>query len=111
MGIDLQGTSREVFEELLKWPCQVNIFHNNIGRSTFHPKIYLFEGQTSATVFVGSNNFTEGGFYSNYEASVRGDFSLPLERTEFINYIRPLHEFLTPETDLAKNSMRNCYPP
>jgi HKD family nuclease len=57
VGIDLGGTSREVLEELLRWNCETFVFHNTIARATFHPKIYLFESSTSATLFVGSFTF------------------------------------------------------
>ncbi len=51
VGIDLGGTSREVLEELLSWNCHTFVFHNTIARSTFHPKVYLFESQNAATLF------------------------------------------------------------
>ena len=28
IGIDMGGTSREVLEELLRWDCEVYVFHN-----------------------------------------------------------------------------------
>ena len=71
VGIDLGGTSQEALEELERWECATFVFHNAISRATFHPKIYLFQGDTSATLFVGSNNLTDGGFYTNYEAATR----------------------------------------
>lgn len=96
IGIDLGGTSREVVEELLRWNCETFIFHNPIGRATFHPKIYLFQGETTATLFVGSNNLTDGGFYTNYEAATRYDFSFPEDQDDFQNIIDPLLPFLEP---------------
>ena len=83
IGIDLGGTSRDVLEELLRWDCEVFIFHNPILRATFHPKIYLFENAARTTLIVGSNNLTDGGFYTNYEAAVRHDFELPADAAEF----------------------------
>ena len=73
-GIDHAGTSKEGLSELLEslgtkgegW-----VFHNNEGRYTFHPKVYLFENETSAECFIGSGNLTEGGLYTNYEAFVQ----------------------------------------
>ncbi len=72
-GIDHAGTSKEGLTELLLalgskgkgW-----IFHNSGARSTFHPKVYLFENATNAECFIGSGNLTEGGLYTNYEAFV-----------------------------------------
>ena len=96
VGIDLGGTSRDVLEELLRWNCEVFIFHNPIPRATFHPKIYLFESATETTLFVGSNNLTDGGFYTNYEAAVRHDFELPMDATEFRRITAPLLPFIEP---------------
>ncbi len=97
VGIDLGGTSREVLEELLRWECETFVFHNTIPRSTFHPKVYLFEGATRATLFVGSNNLTDGGFYTNYEAATRYDFELPADKEEYQRLLRPLVPFLQPQ--------------
>ena len=97
VGIDLGGTSREVLEELLRWNCKTFIFHNTIPRTTFHPKIYLFETATSATLFVGSNNLTDGGFYTNYEAAARYDFNLPADAAEYDGLLGQLDQFLNPQ--------------
>ena len=96
VGIDLGGTSRDVLEELLRWNCEVFIFHNPIPRATFHPKIYLFENAAETTLIVGSNNLTDGGFYTNYEAAVRHDFDLPADAAEFRRIADPLLPFIEP---------------
>jgi len=98
IGIDLGGTSREVFEELLRWNCETFVFHNTIARATFHPKVYLFQSARSATLFVGSNNLTDGGFYTNYEAATRYDFDLPIDALEYERLLRPLTPFLDPQS-------------
>jgi len=97
IGIDLGGTSREVVEELLRWNCETFIFHNTIARATFHPKVYLFQRATSATLFIGSNNLTDGGFYTNYEAATRYDFDLPVDALEYERLLRSLTPFLDPQ--------------
>jgi hypothetical protein len=102
VGIDLGGTSREVMEELLRWDCETFVFHNTIGRATFHPKIYLFQSETSATLFVASNNLTDGGFYSNYEAATRYDFVLPIDRLEYDRLLGPLIPFIYPQGELVQ---------
>lgn len=71
VGIDLGGTSLEGLHGLLesvKAPNQIWIYHNE-NQSTFHPKIYLFKNDKKADVLVGSGNLTEGGLFTNYEAS------------------------------------------
>lgn len=97
VGIDLGGTSREVLEELLRWDCETFVFHSTIARATFHPKIYLFESETRATLFVGSNNLTDGGFYSNFEAATRYDFDFPEDVSDYERLLRPLTSFLYPQ--------------
>lgn len=96
VGIDLGGTSREVLDELLRWNCETFVFHNTIARATFHPKVYLFESATAATLFIGSNNLTDGGFYTNYEAATRYDFELPADGAEYDRLVGPLAPFLEP---------------
>ncbi len=38
------------------------------GRRRFHPKVYLFRGKSRTVAWVGSANFTAGGFAINEEA-------------------------------------------
>lgn len=83
VGIDLDGTSREALQELISWAVNARVFSNASPRSTFHPKAYLFESRRQAALFVGSNNLTEGGFYTNHELAVRMDFDFPDDRVEF----------------------------
>ncbi len=97
VGIDLGGTSREVLEELVRWDCEVFVYHNPIVRATFHPKIYLFECDSSAVLIIGSNNLTDGGLYTNYEAATRYDFELPADAAEYERILRPLQGFVEPQ--------------
>src|SRR5690606_21150208 len=80
IGIDLDGTSKDVLDELLRWGCEVFVFHNTVPRATFHPKVYLFRSVDSATLYIGSNNLTDGGLYTNYEAATRYQFTFPDDR-------------------------------
>lgn len=97
IGIDMGGTSQEVLRELVDWNCEVFLYHNPIVRATFHPKIYLFEAEPTASLFVGSNNLTDGGMYTNYEATTRHDFNLPDDNLEFSRILAPLRPFIDPE--------------
>lgn len=73
VGIDQHGTSVEGLADLLEavgdhgevWIC-----HDSDLYVTFHPKLYLFKGTTEALLIIGSGNLTEGGLYSNDEASM-----------------------------------------
>lgn len=97
LGIDLSGTSREVLAELLGWGIDVRIIKHRIPRHTFHPKLYLFEWPDRATVIIGSNNMTEGGFFGNYEGAVCITYSLPGEDEAFGDARGQLDRFLQPD--------------
>jgi hypothetical protein len=96
VGIDLGGTSREVLEELSRWDCEVFVYHNPIPRATFHPKIYLFERESDSILFLGSNNLTDGGLYTNYEAATRYVFNFPADADEYERLLQPIRSFLDP---------------
>ena len=95
-GIDLGGTSREVLAELLEWDIDIRIIKHRIPRHTFHPKLYLFEWADRATVIIGANNMTEGGFFGNYEGAVCIAYSLPEETEAFDTARSQLDRFLQP---------------
>ena len=97
LGIDLGGTSREVLAELLDWDIEVRIVKHRIPRHTFHPKLYLFEWTDRATVIIGSNNMTEGGFFGNYECAARITYLLPKEAEAFDAARSQLDRFLQPD--------------
>lgn len=71
LGIDFYGTSQEALTDLLHAIShgQVWVYHNS-GPSTFHPKVYLFKKAAAAELVVGSGNLTQGGLFTNYEASL-----------------------------------------
>ena len=97
LGIDLNGTSQEVLKELLGWNLDVRIVKHRVPGHTFHPKLYLFEWDHEATIIVGSNNFTEGGWFKNYEGAVRVTYQLPAETEHFVSACAELKRFLDPE--------------
>lgn len=71
-GVDAGGTSEQGLRDLLDAVDNgtgIFIYGNGIS-STFHPKVYLFRNEHAAHLVVGSGNMTEGGLYTNYEASV-----------------------------------------
>lgn len=71
IGIDQHGTSFEGLTDLLAIigeHGEIWINHDESSYVTFHPKLYLFEGEASALLIIGSGNLTEGGLYTNDEA-------------------------------------------
>jgi PLD-like domain len=75
VGIDQGGATRQGLELARVLFDEVSVFHDRGGR-TFHPKVYVAWGDTSARILVGSHNVTAGGAYFNYEAGIE----LTLER-------------------------------
>ncbi|HBB17913.1 MAG TPA: hypothetical protein DCZ97_13270 [Syntrophus sp. (in: bacteria)] len=96
-GIDLGGTSQEVLKEVLSWGIDTRIVKHRIPGHTFHPKLYLFEWADHATIIIGSNNITEGGFFGNYESAARINYELPQDSDAFRNACVELSRFLEPE--------------
>src|SRR5690606_31973892 len=71
-GIDGLCTSAEGLVDLVQAVGengQVYVF-KNANPSTFHPKVYLFTNEEEASLVIGSGNLTEGGLFTNYEASI-----------------------------------------
>lgn len=104
-GIDAGGTSQEGLSDLmdaLDGRGSVYVF-KNAGVPTFHPKVYLFSNDDEAEVLVGSGNLTEGGLYTNYEASlmVRLDLADKSDASVFAAITATLDSWATPVTSLC----------
>jgi HKD family nuclease len=97
IGIDLGGTSQEVLKELLGWGIAVHIVKHRIPGHTFHPKLCLFEWPDRATIIIGSNNITEGGFFGNYEGAARITYQLPEDAEDYRAARVKLRRFLEPD--------------
>lgn len=69
VGIDEGGASVPGLKMTLESFDEAFVLNDSSGR-TFHPKLYLIEGQGKARLIVGSNNLTAGGVFRNYECSV-----------------------------------------
>lgn len=78
-GIDVNNTSYEGLEELLKLEAlgaAETFVHHNENAYLFHPKVYLLENKCAAKLIVASNNLTEAGLFRNTEAALVVDTSL-----------------------------------
>ena len=104
-GIDAGGTSAEGLTDLmLAVSDRGNVFvFKNANSSTFHPKIYLFKNETAAEIIVGSGNLTEGGLFTNYEASflLRLDLALPKCVALLADGVQTLDSWSTPTAGLC----------
>jgi hypothetical protein len=100
LGIDQQGTSREALELALALFDAVYVTRE--GGITFHPKIYLFKGQSTARAFVGSNNLTVGGTEKNFEAAVQLDLDLPADAATIATLEKAWNDLLPPSCPATK---------
>ena len=79
IGVDQRGTSKEALHRLLTAMSGQPLFvFHHAHSATFHPKVYMFRNKESAVILLGSSNLTEGGLFTNYEASL----SLELKRSD-----------------------------
>ena len=108
-GIDLGGTSIEGLQDLLDAVSptgRIVVFHNRRVQHTFHPKIYLFKSpiKDKADLVVGSANLTNGGFFTNYEASLRLSLDLtdPVQKGVLRDVEQRLDSYLYPDKGLTK---------
>lgn len=106
LGIDLGGTSREALSEILSWGIDCRIVNHRLPGHTFHPKLFVLEWGYQATIIIGSNNITEGGFFNNYEGAVQITYKLPddvddfnIARNELDRFLDPCGPVVKPLTD------------
>ena len=77
-GIDQLGTSKEALQ--LSLDLFDTVYVTQEAGITFHPKIYIFTGDSDAHAFIGSNNLTVGGTEKNFEVAVHLEIALPSEK-------------------------------
>lgn len=71
VGVDQHNTSYEALLALSDVCDRLYVYHSEGLDHTFHVKAYYFEGSSRKNwLAVGSNNFTAGGLFGNYEASI-----------------------------------------
>lgn len=68
IGIDLDGTSYEALLNLFNLCDELYVVHSENQSTTYHSKIYLLKNNKTAWCSVGSNNFTGGGLWTNFES-------------------------------------------
>lgn len=73
------------------------VIHSTRPDVTFHPKLYLFEGEQECSALVGSSNLTSGGLFTNMEAGCVLTQLLPNE-----DVAKQLKSFVASLTDLSQ---------
>jgi HKD family nuclease len=106
IGIDLHGTSQEALSALMNAVGEggeIWINHDETQFVSFHPKVYLFEGEQSAILIIGSGNLTQGGLFTNDEAS--GVYSLdadnPADMETLAHIKSALDNWCNPQNKIA----------
>jgi hypothetical protein len=79
IGVDHSGTSQQALKIALAEFDRAYIWHHPNPFTTFHPKIYIFEGDGIGEIYLGSSNMTVGGLETNCEAGVQISYDLPAE--------------------------------
>ncbi|GER78510.1 MAG: phospholipase D family protein [Anaerolineales bacterium] len=103
VGFDVKSTSAEALQRIDSLRVNSILVHNARRGHTFHPKIYLFEATgLKAELFVGSSNLTDGGLYTNYEASTQTTFNFPQDITEYTEVLSSLNRYLNPQGSTAQ---------
>jgi len=103
VGFDVKSTAAEALQRINSLGVNSTLIHNARRGHTFHPKIYLFEATgTKAELFIGSNNLTDGGLYTNYEASTQTTFNFPQDITEYTGILSSLDRYLNPQGSTAQ---------
>lgn len=95
IGIDHKGTSVQALQYALSNFQHTYVLHAD--HATFHPKLYIFSGDTEAAVYYGSNNLTSGGLETNFEGGVVLSLTLP-EDAELLEQARASFESLLPSS-------------
>ena len=68
VGVSEGGATEQGMRDLIDLADEAYVYYHP-GR-TFHPKVYLAEGDDRAVLLVGSHNMTAGGLAWNYEAAL-----------------------------------------
>lgn len=110
VGIDQFNTSYEALISLYNVCNELYIYHSEDPMKTFHVKAYSLDGGNTHWNAIGSNNFTAGGLFSNYEACTISTENNAFVSTLFVSYSdisSPCCKKLTP--DLIDLLLENNY--
>lgn len=87
VGVDNGITTLELLQTLQQVAPTSTVFYTVSGY-IYHPKLYLIEGETSATAIVGSANLTRDGLFRNVElaTAVQLDFASSTDHEVYCRY-------------------------
>jgi HKD family nuclease len=112
IGIDNNVTSEDALKFLLKHNIETYIYHDEFNkRSTYHPKLFIFEGIDFSRIIIGSSNLTYQALNTNLEASIQFDFSSKVSSeglstlTEIKQYYSSLLDLSSPNINLLTEEL------
>ncbi|MCP4353490.1 MAG: hypothetical protein GY795_49200 [Desulfobacterales bacterium] len=107
LGVNLNATSKEALEKLMGYDIESYVIYspNNI---IYHPKIYVFEGDETTRVIIGSSNLTVSGLFQNVEASVCIDFENTDEKGS--SFIAGIYEYFNSVINSEHQSCQKLTP-
>lgn len=98
LGIDHHVTTVQGLQQLTTLSKDIYIHHEK-NISTFHPKVYIFEGKKDTAVIIGSANLTCGGLFVNCEASVLLKSENTAEDRNFISDLQDYYNSVLKDTN------------
>ncbi len=105
IGIDNKGTSQEALDSLLKQDIETFIYYDEKTTKTYHPKLYIFEGEKYSRIIIGSSNLTSQGIITNIEASLQLDF-LSKSDKQGKKVIKNIKDYYANLLDLSSKNLR-----
>lgn len=95
IGVDNGITSIEALQFLRQISVDSTVFYTTSG-FIFHPKLYLINGDSQASVIIGSANLTRDGLFRNVElaTAVHLDFSSNVDLEVYNRYEDFINELL-----------------
>ncbi|TXK71736.1 phospholipase D family protein [Mesonia sp. HuA40] len=104
IGVDNRGTSKEALESLLYQNINTYIYYDKRNYVTYHPKLFIFEGEKFTRVIIGSSNLTSSGLKSNLEASIQLDFRTKTDK-QGINLINEIKDYYSDLLNLSSSKL------
>lgn len=106
LGVDDKATSKEALDELLKRNVDTYIFHNPTlrTRKIYHPKLYVFKGQLSNRIIIGSSNLTRPGLFQNIESSIVIDYLIG--DSQAIKFEKQIEDYFSSLIDKSHHNLK-----
>ena len=105
IGVDNRGTSKEALEQLIRDNIETYIYHDKRDFVTYHPKLFIFEGEKHTRIIIGSSNLTSSGIKNNIEASMQLDFLTATDK-QGRNVLNEIKEYYSDLLNLKSDKLK-----